>query len=73
MKSLKEKLNSVEVNSNFKTLSKSKLMKIFGGNSCTTGSSDKCDNLCRCNCPPPPIIKKPSASIEVVDSDGSLY
>ena len=47
-------------------------MKIFGGNSCTTGSSDKCDNLCRCNCPPPPIIKKPSVSIEV-DSDGSLY
>lgn len=57
--SLKEKLKLADFESSYEKLSKSNLSKIFGGSSCTTGSSSGCDATAVCTCPKkPPVIKK---------------
>ncbi|WP_291284902.1 hypothetical protein [Flavobacterium sp.] len=49
--SLKEKLKLADFESKYEKLSNAKLSKVFGGNSCTTGSSSKCEGTAVCTCP----------------------
>jgi hypothetical protein len=53
--SLKEKLKLADFESTYEKLSNKKLSKIFGGSSCTTGSSSRCDNTAVCTCPKRPL------------------
>ncbi|WP_158618329.1 hypothetical protein [Flavobacterium bomense] len=56
--SLKEKLNLATFESKYEKLSRKNLSKIFGGSSCTTGSSSSCESTAVCTCPKrPPVIK----------------
>lgn len=49
--SLKEKLNLADFESKYEKLSSKNLSKIFGGSSCTTGSSSSCESTAVCTCP----------------------
>lgn len=57
--SLKEKLKLINLDSNFERLSEEKLSMVFGGGSCTTGSSSGCDRTAVCTCPQKPLEPKP--------------
>jgi len=55
--SLKEKLNLATFESKYEKLSRKNLSKIFGGDSCSTGSSSSCTSTAVCNCQTPPPKK----------------